>query len=200
MFSLFGEKEKMSIPKNLDECRTADTTARELWRIAEKVESWGATILFVIAILGLFSSLATNDFINDITREESLSGFFVSLIIWAIAAVIEYITYHLISLFISAIASVVQSTRVSAKVALYRASKDFDPAPLSGETQEASQPDQKRSGFANKANIENYSRNMDAPAVEPRQTNTGEIICPKCGESQSANRTVCWRCSQKFSQ
>lgn len=200
MFGLGDEKDKMSIPKDLDECTVTNATARELWRVAEAVESWGAIILIGIVILGIISSFATNSFINDITRDEGFSGFLVSIIIWSVVAVIEYIAYHLISLSIRANASVVQSNSVSAKVALYNASKNSDSVPSPREASKETAPAPNRSAFVKRINIENYSRNMDTPAVEPQQTNTGDIICPKCGKSQKANRTVCWNCSQKFSQ
>lgn len=199
MFGQSDEKDKMSIPKKLDECTVTNTTARELWRVAEAVESWGAIILIGIVILGIISSFVTNSFINDITRNEGFSGFLISIIIWSIVAVIEYIAYHLISLSIRANASVVQSNSVSAKVALYNASKNLDSAPSSRETGKETTPVPDHSAFVKRINIENYSINMDAPAIEPKHTDTGDIICPKCGKSQKANRTVCWNCSQKFS-
>ena len=199
MFGQSDEKDKMSIPKKGDECTVTNTTARELWRVAEAVESWGAIILIGIVILGIISSFVTNSFINDITRNEGFSGFLISIIIWSIVAVIEYIAYHLISLSIRANASVVQSNSVSAKVALYNASKNLDSAPSSRETGKETTPVPDHSAFVKRINIENYSINMDAPAIEPKHTDTGDIICPKCGKSQKANRTVCWNCSQKFS-
>lgn len=200
MFGLGDEKDKMSIPKNLDECTVTNTTARELWRVAETVESWGTIILFGIVFLGVISSFVTNSFINDITHDEGFSGFLVSIIIWSVVAVIEYIAYHLISLFIRANASVVQSNSVSAKVALYKASKNLDSVPSPREISKETTSTPNHSAFAKRINVENYSRNMDSPAVEPQQANTGDIICPKCGKTQKANRTVCWNCSQKFSQ
>ena len=39
--------------------------------------------------------------------------------------------------------------------------------------------------------------NTGAPPVSATISN-GEKVCPKCGLSQRANRSVCWSCGQRF--
>ena len=39
--------------------------------------------------------------------------------------------------------------------------------------------------------------NIDNPPVSAI-INNGEKVCPKCGLSQRANRSVCWSCGQRF--
>ena len=39
--------------------------------------------------------------------------------------------------------------------------------------------------------------NKDNPPVSAEISN-GEKVCPKCGQSQRADRSVCWSCGQQF--
>ena len=198
MIGRFGEEEYMSIPRNLDECRAANATARELWRVVKAVESWGAIIFFGIIVLGLLLSSVRQDFADSITREEGFYTFLSSIAVWTLVALGEYIAYHLISLFIQAIASIVHSTNVSAKIALYDAFNNADCAPTHHENTTSTPTNHTPTTAVKKANTEEYGKNSNAPAIKPQYSNDAEIVCPQCGKSQSASRNVCWNCGQKF--
>ena len=131
MTSLFATKDRMPIPKNLNECRMTDGVSRELWILAELVEKWGKVILTLTILSGLIVSIllasVISSFSGNFMDNSDLIGvlvFVVSLVYHAILAFIEYLAYHLISLSVCANASIVQNTRITANMALYNAADE----------------------------------------------------------------------------
>lgn len=189
MINPYTDKERMSIPRDLNDCCSADSTSRELWRIAEKVESWGVFLLIGIIILGLIISVGTATTANEMFDGSAFSAFMYSAIIWIIIAIIEFIGYHLIALFIRAVASIVQNTRVSANVALYTTYKSERINPVINTP--PTPP-------AKKAKTDEETVITPEPPIPPISYTDEEIICPSCGKKQRTGRKVCWSCNQPF--
>ena len=212
MMYLFGRKDQMPIPHKLDECCEADNTTKELLRIANLVETWGGFILVGILILGVVFSIITGYIVSDISYDVSpFAGFVPSFVIWLIAAVIEFVTYHLLALAIRALASLVQSTRVTANVALYNAY--VKEHPHSNDTkQETATKTQSAPNTASRSIREDMQeppiKTEPAPKkgvnsaenepVKPIVCAADRITCPVCHMEQNANRKVCWNCNQTF--
>ena len=110
----------MVIPKSLDECKETDLTAREVWKWAGVVETGGKIILVCLAVLGIISSVSSCTAMADIDEEKALWTFIISLISWALAALIEFAVYKFFSTLLYALASIVESVRASAKIELYK--------------------------------------------------------------------------------
>lgn len=198
MQNLSIEKEHISIPRNLKECQTEDQTAAELWRVSEVVEKWGGIILIVIIAIGLICSFSVHKLANSFSYEPDYSAFLTSAAVWGLAALIEYVTYYLIVLFVRAVASLVQNTKVSARVALYQATlsqvgdTDINSSgkQVLRDTKEGLSAERTISGTAGK--------NENSEVVVPRRTDANEIICPQCETIQHGNRKFCWKCGQRF--
>ena len=199
MSNPFKAKDRLNVPRDLEDCCFTDDTARELWRIAELVESWGAFLLIAILVLGTVVSISTTSFMSRIAEGSGFTAFLCSAIVWGILAVLVYAGCHLISLTIRALASIVQNTRVSANVALYTTSKS---TPVAEHSSQASVvPNLNNTPAEEKIHIQPVSRTAESPnqaPVSPVVVSPEEIVCPNCGMKQRSNRTCCFNCNQVF--
>ena len=113
------DKER-KIPKTLGECLEIDPLSKNLWDWAENLEKFGAIILLLIIIAGIvFTGLAVVE--ADYNGESLLWRGCSTLFTWVFYAIIEYCVYHALSLLMSALATIVQNTTISANVAAYKA-------------------------------------------------------------------------------
>ena len=123
MRTFFSNSSKKPTPKNLEECMDTSLVTSKLWSWSDWIERVGTILCALIIILGLIISIA-----NSITTEKVESFSFVvlltSLITWGFYAFFEYCAYRTLALLIAALASIVQDTKISARVALYKAAKE----------------------------------------------------------------------------
>lgn len=130
MSNMFSGKVKKPIPYSLASCTAPDPTATNLHIWAERLESWGRCLfIFLIAagvIISLICGFSTADAYYRDAVPAFIGAFILSAASFALIAFIEYCTYHVLALFISALACVVQNTIISANVALFSASQEFD--------------------------------------------------------------------------
>ena len=118
---MFSGRSTMKIPKSLNECTARDEIVCSLYLWAERLENWGGILFVLMIIWGAISSIAATLALIDVNEDAMLITFISSAVTWALYAFIEYITYHALALLISALASITQSTLVTAKVALLNA-------------------------------------------------------------------------------
>lgn len=194
MNNMFSGKNKKRIPKSLFECIKEDAVVTHLHTWAERLESWGHFLFIMLIIIGIISTIVVTVLMVDLYEEMAFVTCIASVITWAFYAFIEYCAYHVLALLISALASITQNTMISADVSLYQASKERDDA--------RQQPEES----ASKAPVTPAPPVPQSPVQSPEQIGVlpikgtdGKIICPICNTQQSANRSVCWNCEQKFS-
>ena len=126
MANIFSNQPHHSIPTSLSQCTQENPTATDIRRWAAWIESIGQVLVSIIAIAGGLLTLVL--FIVSI--QESFFSALLMLVILAITftviCFVTYLGYHLPALIIGALASIVQSTTVSANVALLSASQAYD--------------------------------------------------------------------------
>lgn len=111
------------VPDTLEKCLEVDPLSQNLWDWAENLEKFGAIILLLIIIAGIvFTGLAVVE--ADYYGESSLWVGCSTIFTWVFYAIIEYCVYHALSLLMSALATIVQNTTISANVAAYKAGID----------------------------------------------------------------------------
>lgn len=119
----------VEVPKTLQECYQVDKNAKNIYDWAETIAGWGATFFYLIIFIGIIVAVMAGkseiniDLYSRYNDDFSYLNFFSTLITWGIYAAIETILYKIIVLILSACASITQNTSVSARIALYNASK-----------------------------------------------------------------------------
>lgn len=115
------------IPNSLKACYQEDPVSSNLWTWSERLTLCGRIILIVLIVIGFISTIIDGIVAYDMSYSTGGSVFIAiitSLVSWTLYAVIEYFTYHVLSLLIAALASIVENTRISADVALYSKAKE----------------------------------------------------------------------------
>ena len=176
---------RKKIPKNLKECYETDSVSANLWGWSLWVEKWGRIILFVILAIGTFSTIGVTIEAVEIDSDAWFLVLLSSALTWALYAFLEYCAYHIISLLIASLASIVQNTRVSANVALYNTAKvdGFPDEETAPSAPVAAKVHEKRSSvLTNLAQEKAYDENS--------------WRCKECGTPNPADKTICKNCGK----
>lgn len=124
------------IPYSLDECLKPDKVSEALYNLSDSVKKWGYVLLVILILTGVVLSVM-GSFITftdlegpwydqyEVTKEVFDVGIFCTNILsWIIYAIIEYGACKVISLLLTALASIVRSNRITSNVVLYNANKE----------------------------------------------------------------------------
>lgn len=197
MANMFSGKINTKIPKTLSDCIYPDATVSNLHTWAERLETWGKIVFYILIGIGILSTIvegiATGEYLENLdeyfSRQDlaaagmeipSVFDVVVSSIIkWAFFAFIEYCSYHVLALIVSALASITQHTIISANVALYESSQNH-PETVSTQAANTTKP------------VLN-----DKPAVATRSAPAvGMWTCKNCGTNNSLNYGQCKKCGK----
>lgn len=126
---MFFRNRTITVPTTFKECYQEDSVSRGLWSWCETIEKLGNILFYLIIVCGLITSfMGSNtkriDYYGDVESEFNFVLFLTSMIVWVIYAVLAHVAKDLSVLMISSLATMVQNTTVTAKVALYNASKN----------------------------------------------------------------------------
>ena len=127
-FFFFEKLSKRNPPKSLKDCLQTDKVSQRLWEWAQNIENWGRVILVLMLIVGVadtyFVWIGTSQ-LDELLYSADNSTRFLSAIgtalQWIFGAFIEYCVYHAIALLMCALASIVQSNRITSDLASYNA-------------------------------------------------------------------------------
>ncbi len=124
------------IPYSLDKCLKPDKVSEALYNLSDSVKKWGYVLLVILILTGVVLSVMAS-FITftdlegpwydqyEVTKEVFDVGIFCTNILsWIIYAIIEYGACKVISLLLTALASIVRSNRITSNVVLYNANKE----------------------------------------------------------------------------
>lgn len=175
MESMFSGKGEKQIPKTLSECIKSDSTATDLYRWSERLESLGYILFIILILVGIISTISNTSAMVDLEEDMAFTTFFTSAITWTLYAFIEYCAYHVLSLLLRALASITQNTIISANVALLNANADSNAA--GGQPIIAEQKETKINTSSTIRNYGNYECGK-CGASGPYEGN-----CPNCGSS-----------------
>lgn len=159
-------KSEKEIPKTLYECRLTDNVSNVLWNWSINLESWSIIILIILSIIGIITSIVSGAKMSDYNDDLARTTTITSIITWALYAFIGYFSFKALSLLIAALSKIVESTCVTANVALYTAAK------------------------AEKASTEESTK----PAPQSSYSK-GPWTC-KCGTTNDANSISCKDCGE----
>ena len=121
---------------SLDECLKPDKISEALHNLSDSVKKLGYVLLVILILTGVVLSVM-GSFITytelegplydqyEVTKDIFDVGIFCTNILsWVIYAVVEYWVCKVISLLLTALASIVRSNRITSNVALYNANKE----------------------------------------------------------------------------
>lgn len=196
-----GNREK-HIPKTFKDCYKTDSISNDLWHWCENLERWGKILFILIIVGGLILAITDSitekevvireatswrDAETEIKKSFDTNAFIYVALETTFYAIIEYIMYHIIALLIGALATIVQSTRITANVALYKFATENDiptnnTEPTNGITSSTDSSNDKLSKIilGNTTTSEN---------------NTVKKLCPHCGSFIKSN--ICEICGKE---
>lgn len=134
MANMFTETRIHNSPKSLEDCTKTDKVTDNLWIWASRIETFGEILLVLIVLYGIISAIVAS--VSDMHATNSgfpVGTFLLRLLTGALWAFIEYCAYHVIALLVGSLASIVEHTRISARLLEYRELKDnvtTDPAEI----------------------------------------------------------------------
>lgn len=232
MANMFSGNREKQIPKTFEDCYKTDSVSKELWHWCEQIEKWGLILFIIVIVVGLIFSIDTSIVEKEVIVKEATSwrdaeteiktvfefeNFLISLLYVAISALLEYVIYHVIALLIGALATIVQSTRITANVSLYKyATENNIPIEINTENKTDKEIicDKKlhKIFLAEIKDIDTDSEN--AHWEKSKLTSTRKLICNHCGKeltyvnstiscpvcktSQPANDSFCNKCGAKL--
>ena len=214
MANMFSGKNDKQIPKTLRECVREDGTVNNLHLWAERLEDWGRILFFVLIIVGIIVTFAnareTSKLLDEVydkvsPAELAAAGVEIPSVFdvvindlwtWGLYAFLEYCAYHVLALLVSALALITQNTIISADVALYESNRHNgnSEAGVADSRREATQ---KQNTVQAKTTEDENRTDKEAVVVKAEICNAKKI-CPKCGQIQKLDRTVCWSCGAHF--
>ena len=120
---------KRTVPASVSGCLKQDKLSQALWQWAQNLENYGRIILLVLVICGCITTISTGMSTYDGLRYDDNRGMAtflaaaVTALQWAFYAFLEYCVYHALSLLMGALASIVQSNKITSDLALYHANR-----------------------------------------------------------------------------
>lgn len=171
------------VPKSLKECYATDNVSSNLWSWSYRLEIWGGRVLVILIIVGIISTIGEAIQLADIDEDLAFLSVVTSLITWGLYAFLEYCAYHVLSLVIASLATIVQNTRITANVALYNVAKEE--GTLNEETAKST----------SSANNQSSGYSLSKLANE-RTNNSGSWVCKECGTKNEGNNLSCKDCGK----
>ncbi len=116
----FNKCAERKYPTSLEECLSnKDEVSTRLWDWARGLQFWGKIILIIIAVFGTILTFS-------VLADEGGGAAFSLILVLAVVALIEYCTYYALSLLMCALASIVQSNRITSDIAIYSVRLPYD--------------------------------------------------------------------------
>lgn len=114
-------------PKSVQDCFRPDNLSQTLWGWAQNIENGGRVVFLILIICGLFVVITTGTNTYD-ELEYADNGMFLTFLAvlvvvlqWGLYSFVEYCAYHALSLLMGALASIVQSNRITSDLVAYNA-------------------------------------------------------------------------------
>ncbi len=126
------EKQENNFPSSLQECVKEDKHAKDLMKWAKGIEKFGYGLLIALLVFGIIFSF--KDSMQPVLYESlyeryhrmkfNFGAFMLNICVWIGFSFVEYYTFNFIAALLEALATIVQNTKISALVSLYKASKE----------------------------------------------------------------------------
>ena len=124
-----GKLSKREPPASISDCLKTDILSQTLWEWAQSIENLGRIVLGILIICGIvvtvFTGMSTSQeygsYISDDEGIVVIAATILAALQWGLYAFIEYCVYHATALLMGALASIVQSNRISSDLAVYNA-------------------------------------------------------------------------------
>lgn len=207
--NMFSGNTNKKIPKDFKDCYKTDNVTNNLWIWCERIERWGFRICIALLIIGLITIISnaveTAQLLEqygldlDELREFSIDygvevkSVFETVIedttTWALYCFLEYCAYHTLALLVGSLATIVQNTKITANVSLYKYAIENN---ILFENDDAEKEADKTENNTTAKNTSSQKQEYN-PLYESESK-----VCPNCGKSQPAYRSLCFYCRSKF--
>ena len=198
MANMFIGMDMVQIPKNIQECTKTDNMTRNLWTWAQRLETWGKILCVIIIVAGTVLAIIEANQVKEVTtsvysyystkevKEFSFEVFISEFIQDLFIGIITYFIFHSIALLIGGLASIVQHTKISAKVSLMQTQQSQQSSDGNIVNVDALAEEAKQSELSNKAN------HQKTRMIEEWNYSTGpqEGVCEFCGEKKTVRQMI----------
>ena len=156
-------------PKTVTECYAVSRLSLKLLELGNDIKKYGKILCYCVIAFGVINALISAGVIEVFSYEDAMMEtgfvmFLITLVTWGIYAFFVFLGYEILSMLLSAVATITQNSYVSANVALYEAfAKGTDESSV------------------------NYNPNKQADA-------SAEWVCKKCGTKNSPGVQMCKGC------
>ena len=178
-------QKKPSIPTSLQECTQTGRIVAHLYDFAQKLEARSNLVFSIFLSVGIICTILEAVSLIDVNEDAILWTAFTSIVMWIIYSTIAWSLCRFTAMLINALASITENTKITANVALWEASKK---EPVSTPAEQKQPQKQVEAPVA--------PAKPAAPKVETTFHGDGSWTCGKCGQTNLALRTPCWRCDQ----
>lgn len=145
MANMFSGNSEKKIQRDLKSCYATDPMTQNLWSWCERLEKWGLRICIILFFIGIVTVISeaseTAKLLEKLDIEPSeiqtaMAEYGIEIkpvsqvvieksLLWAFYCFLEFCSYHILALLIGSLASIVQHTKITANVALYRAEMEL---------------------------------------------------------------------------
>lgn len=178
--NIFSRQANEKQAKSIEECVKMDSVSEELWNWSANCEHLGKILFFGLIIWGIISSVVASIIFDEYGDFEkwNVMIFVTNIIRYGLYAYLEYLIYHTVALLLASWASITQNTRITARIAEYKARKA-----------ENNFSEEKNNVQKEKNNVQN---------IEKIQIKKSESswICPKCGHLNEGKKPACVSCGK----
>lgn len=133
--NMFSETLKEAQINSINDCTRIDPVSDNLWTWAKRIETLGKILFWILIIDGLilsilsgYAGIGIEKYLMPNDNEFNFNIFLMSFLEYGLYAYLEFCSYHILALLIGSLASIVQNTRTTAKLAEYTARKEFPEA------------------------------------------------------------------------
>ena len=189
MANMFSGNAEKKVPGDLKSCYRTDPVAENLWIWSERLERWGMWLCVVLFIVGIVTVIHNASEASKLIKELGLDSdelkaeaaklgieiksvgevVFDSSLNWAIYCFLEFCAYHILALLVGSLASIVQHTRITANIALYKAAK------AEGFTEESNTSSNENSDNTSEMLAEGFTEESNTSSNE-NSDNTSEML------------------------
>lgn len=225
MANMFSGNQEKKIPKSFKDCYKTDGLTQNLWLWCERLENWGKILFWVLIVGGLILSISTSIVEKEVVVREATYWseaetelrktfdfeIFIQLLLeTALYAFLEYCAYHILALLVGSLATIVQHTKITANISLYKFAKAEGVVDVILDDNSETDTNNNQTTICDKnthkkfileiKNTETNSENAHWETV--KLTGTKILICNHCGKKllkKPAIAQICTNCGKTIS-
>lgn len=231
MANMFSGNQEKKIPKSFKDCYKTDGITKNLWLWCERLEKWGFILFWILIVIGIVDTIIAGinahqlieqigaETVEEIREASAEMGIEIptvfealvnNLLSWTLYSFLEYCAYHVLALLVGSLATIVQHTKITANISLYKFAKAEGVVDVILDDNSETDTNNNQTTICDKnthkkfileiKNTETNSENAHWETV--KLTGTKILICNHCGKKllkKPAIAQICTNCGKTIS-